>query len=153
MDYYGTRLATCSSDRSVKIFDVKNGGQILVADLRGWVGRPTRTKDLMVYFEKFKKRVWTTGSICAVVGVIFNGLALSCADTKVQFGRWLGHTPPTVTSWRPALTTEKSSSGEKRTARGIRCTNIRDTTLQVLGGLFSLQWVSIKPWCLWRWLE
>ncbi|MGH0163910.1 UNVERIFIED_CONTAM: hypothetical protein FKN15_056136 [Acipenser sinensis] len=35
MDYYGTRLATCSSDRSVKIFDVKNGGQILVADLRG----------------------------------------------------------------------------------------------------------------------
>ncbi|KAG2470899.1 SEC13 protein, partial [Polypterus senegalus] len=38
MDYYGTRLATCSSDRSVKIFDVKNGGQILVADLRGHEG-------------------------------------------------------------------------------------------------------------------
>ena len=37
MDYYGTRLATCSSDRSVKIFDVRNGGQILVADLRGEV--------------------------------------------------------------------------------------------------------------------
>lgn len=37
MDYYGTRLATCSSDRSVKIFDVKNGGQILLADLRGLV--------------------------------------------------------------------------------------------------------------------
>ena len=36
MDYYGTRLATCSSDRTVKIFDVRNGGQILVADLRGW---------------------------------------------------------------------------------------------------------------------
>lgn len=35
MDYYGTRLATCSSDRSVKIFDVRNGGQILIADLRG----------------------------------------------------------------------------------------------------------------------
>nr|XP_042092590.1 protein SEC13 homolog isoform X2 [Ovis aries] len=38
MDYYGTRLATCSSDRSVKIFDVRNGGQILVADLRGHEG-------------------------------------------------------------------------------------------------------------------
>lgn len=38
MDYYGTRLATCSSDRSVKIFDVKNGGQILIADLRGHEG-------------------------------------------------------------------------------------------------------------------
>lgn len=36
MDYYGTRLATCSSDRTVKIFDVRNGGQILVADLRGY---------------------------------------------------------------------------------------------------------------------
>lgn len=35
MDYYGTRLATCSSDRSLKIFDVRNGGQILIADLRG----------------------------------------------------------------------------------------------------------------------
>lgn len=44
MDYYGTRLATCSSDRSVKIFDVKNGGQILVADLRGYVKHSTKTR-------------------------------------------------------------------------------------------------------------
>ncbi|KAL0593500.1 Protein SEC13-like protein [Plecturocebus cupreus] len=36
MDYYGTRLATCSSDRSVQIF---SGGQILITDLRGH-GRP-----------------------------------------------------------------------------------------------------------------
>ena len=35
MDYYGIRLATCSSDRAVKIFDVKSGQQTLVADLRG----------------------------------------------------------------------------------------------------------------------
>ncbi|XP_071960229.1 protein SEC13 homolog [Antedon mediterranea] len=38
MDYYGVRLATCSSDRSVKIFDVINGQQTLVADLRGHEG-------------------------------------------------------------------------------------------------------------------
>ncbi|XP_064632742.1 protein SEC13 homolog [Lineus longissimus] len=38
MDYYGVRLATCSSDRSVKIFDVKNGQQTLLADLRGHEG-------------------------------------------------------------------------------------------------------------------
>jgi len=38
MDYYGTRLATCSSDKSVKIFEVKEGTQTLVTDLRGHEG-------------------------------------------------------------------------------------------------------------------
>lgn len=38
MDYYGTRLATCSSDRSVKIFDVRNGIQKLVANLTAHEG-------------------------------------------------------------------------------------------------------------------
>lgn len=38
MDYYGLRLATCSSDNSVKIFDVKNGSQTLAADLKGHGG-------------------------------------------------------------------------------------------------------------------
>ncbi|XP_065829904.1 protein SEC13 homolog [Oscarella lobularis] len=38
LDYYGRRLATCSSDRSVKIFDVTDGSQTLVADLRGHEG-------------------------------------------------------------------------------------------------------------------
>ena len=38
MDYYGTRLATCSSDRSIKIFEVKEGTQTRVADLRGHEG-------------------------------------------------------------------------------------------------------------------
>ena len=28
MDYYGTRLATCSSDKLVKIFEVKDGTQV-----------------------------------------------------------------------------------------------------------------------------
>jgi len=37
MDYYGTKLATCSSDRSVKIFDVRGDQQVLVADLKGLV--------------------------------------------------------------------------------------------------------------------
>ncbi|XP_034941080.1 protein SEC13 homolog [Chelonus insularis] len=38
MDYYGLRLATCSSDNSVKVFDLKNGSQSLVADLKGHEG-------------------------------------------------------------------------------------------------------------------
>ncbi|XP_059090181.1 protein SEC13 homolog [Tigriopus californicus] len=39
MDYYGRKLATCSSDRSVKIFEMsENGVQTLVADLKGHEG-------------------------------------------------------------------------------------------------------------------
>ena len=38
MDFYGTRLATCSSDRSVRIFDVKDGTQSLAASLVGHEG-------------------------------------------------------------------------------------------------------------------
>ncbi|XP_046355207.2 protein SEC13 homolog [Haliotis rufescens] len=38
LDYYGIRLATCSSDRSIKIFDVRNNQQTLVSDLRGHEG-------------------------------------------------------------------------------------------------------------------
>ncbi|KAK6621521.1 hypothetical protein RUM44_001328 [Polyplax serrata] len=38
LDYYGLRLATCSSDHSIKIYDVKNGAQTLMADLKGHYG-------------------------------------------------------------------------------------------------------------------
>ncbi|CAH1784700.1 unnamed protein product [Owenia fusiformis] len=38
MDYYGVKLATCSSDRSVKIFDVRNGQQTFVTALTGHEG-------------------------------------------------------------------------------------------------------------------
>ena len=38
LDYYGKRLATCSSDRTVKIYDVMEGGERKqVADLKGCV--------------------------------------------------------------------------------------------------------------------
>ena len=60
MDYYGCRLATCSSDRSVRIYDVKNGTQTLAADLRGHEGpvSENRSKNvthvsLSKYFEFF----------------------------------------------------------------------------------------------------
>jgi len=39
MDYYGTRLATCSSDRCVRVFDLKEGGvQTLAGVLQGHEG-------------------------------------------------------------------------------------------------------------------
>lgn len=37
-DYYGRRLATCSSDRTVKIFEVVGDRQTLLADLQGHEG-------------------------------------------------------------------------------------------------------------------
>eukprot|EP00051_Salpingoeca_urceolata_P014775 m.188411 g.188411 ORF g.188411 m.188411 type:complete len:302 (-) comp18184_c2_seq1:75-980(-) len=38
LDYYGKRLATCSSDRLVKLFDVVGDQQTFVAELRGHEG-------------------------------------------------------------------------------------------------------------------
>lgn len=38
VDYYGLRLATCSSDHSVKVYDIKNGTHTLVDDLKGHFG-------------------------------------------------------------------------------------------------------------------
>ncbi|RMX41395.1 hypothetical protein pdam_00016833, partial [Pocillopora damicornis] len=38
MDYYGKKLATCSSDRTVRIFEISEKGQTLVATLRGHEG-------------------------------------------------------------------------------------------------------------------
>ncbi|KAJ8672980.1 hypothetical protein QAD02_004241 [Eretmocerus hayati] len=38
IDFYGLRLATCSSDNSVKIFDLKSGSQSLIAELKGHCG-------------------------------------------------------------------------------------------------------------------
>ncbi|KAI9220515.1 protein transporter sec-13 [Blastocladiella britannica] len=37
-DYYGKRLATCSSDKSIKIFDVKDDAQTLLDTLKGHDG-------------------------------------------------------------------------------------------------------------------
>lgn len=35
LDYYGRRLATCSSDKTIKIFDVEGESHKLVETLRG----------------------------------------------------------------------------------------------------------------------
>lgn len=38
IDYYGLRLATCSSDNSVRIYDIKEGAHTLLEDLKGHFG-------------------------------------------------------------------------------------------------------------------
>jgi hypothetical protein len=35
MDYYGKRMATCSSDRVIKIFEVAETGATQVAEIKG----------------------------------------------------------------------------------------------------------------------
>ena len=37
LDYYGRRLATCSSDKTIKIFEVENESHRLVETLKGYV--------------------------------------------------------------------------------------------------------------------
>jgi protein transport protein SEC13 len=37
LDYYGRRLATCSSDKTIKIFEVEGEKHTLVETLRGYV--------------------------------------------------------------------------------------------------------------------
>ena len=46
MDYYGTRLATCSSDKLVKIFEVKDGTQVLCSTVRWQSGETSTVVDL-----------------------------------------------------------------------------------------------------------
>jgi WD40 repeat protein len=40
-DYYGKRLATCSSDRTIKVFDVEGESNTLVDTLKGYVQSTT----------------------------------------------------------------------------------------------------------------
>jgi hypothetical protein len=40
LDYYGRRLATCSSDRTIKIFEIEGETQRLTETLKGYVGPP-----------------------------------------------------------------------------------------------------------------
>jgi protein transport protein SEC13 len=38
LDYYGKRLATCSSDRTIKVFDLSGDQRTHIADLKGHEG-------------------------------------------------------------------------------------------------------------------
>lgn len=45
LDYYGRRLATCSSDKTIKIFEVEGDSHRLVDTLKGYV---TVDRDLLL---------------------------------------------------------------------------------------------------------
>ena len=44
LDYYGRRLATCSSDKTIKIFEVEGEKHTLVETLRGFVTLQPRSR-------------------------------------------------------------------------------------------------------------
>lgn len=80
LDYYGKRLATCSSDRMVKVFDVVDG-------------EPQRSSGGHTL----------KGSALPVATFALHSISYKLADTQVQSGRSLGHTQNTVTFSPPAL--------------------------------------------------
>jgi protein transport protein SEC13 len=45
LDYYGRRLATCSSDKTIKIFEVEGEKHTLVETLRGYVTDRARSSN------------------------------------------------------------------------------------------------------------
>jgi protein transport protein SEC13 len=47
LDYYGRRLATCSSDKTIKIFEVEGEKHTLVETLRGYVTTNYHTNTLL----------------------------------------------------------------------------------------------------------
>lgn len=41
LDYYGRRLATCSSDKTIKIFEIDGESHRLTETLKGWANMST----------------------------------------------------------------------------------------------------------------
>lgn len=96
LDYYGRRLATCSSDKTIKIFEVEGDKHTLVETLRGYVTTKTPCEDAVDN--------WT--------------------DTKAQYGASHGPIPSTATSSHPPHMTARSSSGASSRPHGRRSTRL-----------------------------
>lgn len=93
LDYYGRRLATCSSDKTIKIFEVEGEKHTLVETLRGYV--------MVGHLARFP-------------------LVDSSLDTRVLFGASPGHIRNMETFSPRLLMTEKSSSGANSPIPGRR---------------------------------
>jgi hypothetical protein len=96
LDYYGRRLATCSSDRTIKIFEVEGETHRLTETLKGQVSSPS------------------LGDLPSTS--LTPNPSNSPIATKAPSGQSPGHTPNTATSSPPPGTTAKSSSGAKAQA-------------------------------------
>jgi hypothetical protein len=81
LDYYGRRLATCSSDRTIKIFEIEGETQRLTETLKGYAG---------VIHSRGYQRV--------PILIIETG-------TMARYGASHGRTQNTATFWRARATT------------------------------------------------
>jgi hypothetical protein len=62
LDYYGRRLATCSSDKTIKIFEVEGEKHTLVETLRGYVrARPTNNTYTVLKTVQTRRRSLVRG--------------------------------------------------------------------------------------------
>lgn len=57
LDYYGRRLATCSSDKTIKIFEVEGEKHTLVETLRGSVMPTTTIYTMLTKYQTRRPRV------------------------------------------------------------------------------------------------
>ena len=85
MDFYGRKLATCSSDCLIKMFDVRSGNTTFTQDLRGFVTQCSLLVSLIflidyILFCRHEGPVWQL----AWSHPKFGGLLASCGyDRKV----------------------------------------------------------------------
>lgn len=57
LDYYGRRLATCSSDKTIKIFEVEGENHKLVETLKGYVIRDGRPCNMLTAGQTRRRRL------------------------------------------------------------------------------------------------
>lgn len=121
MDYFGKRLATCSSDRTVKIFEVSEDQQTLVATLTGYI------------YIMIVSLMWLLNLLCSHEGPVwqvawahpkYGSILASCSyDRKVHFNI-------SICAVTHSLH-QRLSSGRKPVERGSSCMSFASTNHQV----------------------
>lgn len=77
MDYYGKRLATCSSDRSIKIFKIQNQEQTLLTTLSGYFNI-NKTRRSSLAGSMGPSKIWK------LIGILF----LRFKSVHLEGSRW-----------------------------------------------------------------
>ncbi len=95
MDFYGKKLATCSSDKTIRIFSIENTSQRLVDTLTGYVIIEERVE----FIGRHDAPVWQVswahprfGSLLASCGYDGKVIIWKCVNGKfIVVKEWTGH--------------------------------------------------------------